>query len=129
MLLLVGVIADSNVVFEGGRIDLLVLADYHETADSNQLKLLSLDLVQRQVSVDERYCDEESLGFEFEFLANIDEPVYQYGSHLLVNISLATHVVALRPGLSRLLHHDSLNGLEEGIDILYINDRLEDSSG
>mmetsp|Transcript_12893 Transcript_12893/g.33015 ORF Transcript_12893/g.33015 Transcript_12893/m.33015 type:complete len:205 (+) Transcript_12893:448-1062(+) len=75
-----------------GGVDLLILRGDEHGSHSNELQVAALDLLLLQIAVDQVGREVERLRHELEFQVHLDEPVNQYGAHLLVDVVLLAHI-------------------------------------
>ena len=88
----VGSICDVHQIAEFWWVDFLVLGGQHEAGHADELQLGSAHSLALQVPVNKVDCEIERLMNHLEFEVNLNEPVNQDGSHLLIDVFLLGHV-------------------------------------
>jgi hypothetical protein len=88
----VGTVADVDQIAQFRWVNLLVLGGNEEARDANELQLVTLNLLDRQVTVDEIDREVEGLRNELEFEMDLNQPVNEDGTHALIDVRLILHV-------------------------------------
>ena len=108
----IGTIADVDQIAQFRRIDLLILGGNEKASDTDKLQLGTLDLLDRQVPVDQIDTEVECLRHQLELEVNLNQPVHEDGTHPFVDVGLVFHING--PGRGDLLLATKVIVLQRG---------------
>ena len=85
------VLGDAEQFLQRRRVDLLVFSSDQDRSQAEDVQLTLLNLLDREVSVDDEDSQVEGLGHQAELTVDIDDPLNQEGSAGVFDLSLNLH--------------------------------------